>query len=97
MIIWSAGWNMPGYLPETEPCPFKSRPDAMAYMVGELHRIGDTDLAVAEDYEAQALSLEGRDADGGDWYWLSPDGYAYWVEAVDLPDDEARAFLAAGQ
>lgn len=94
MIIYSAGWNMPGYLPETEPTAHATRLDALAAMVEELRHVGDTDLDAAPEYEAQADALEGRDAEGGDWYWLSPDGYGYWIEAVDLPDDEARELLA---
>ena len=106
MIVWSAGHNMPGYLPEGDPVAFETRPEAMAYTVGELRRVAEDfypsedmqALAFAAEYEAAADSLEGRDAEGGDWYETFEDGrIAYWFESVDLPEDEAREALEGAQ
>lgn len=38
MPKWLAGWNMPGYLPETEPVEFDSREDALNYLFAEAER-----------------------------------------------------------
>ena len=106
MLVWSAGHNMPGYLPEGDPVAFETRPEAMAYTVEELRRAAGSLMEVQPDgpdekfdrfvseYEEAADSLEGRDAEGGDWYDTFEDGrIAYWFEAVDLPEDEAREAL----
>lgn len=97
MIIWTAGHNMPGYLPEGDVVGFSTRLEALAYTVEELRRVAD--MAELEDevadYEEAADALEGRDADtDGDWYETFEDGrIAYWFQAVDLPDNEAREAL----
>lgn len=98
--LWTAGVNMPGYLPMADDVPaFTNRLDAMHYMVDELRRnadMMDTDADEAAALEEAADGLEGRDAEGGDWYWLTPDGrLAYWFQAVDVDDDEAREMLRA--
>lgn len=38
---WVAGWNMPGYLPENEPCWFASQADAREYLMDEIERYGE--------------------------------------------------------
>lgn len=96
MIIWTAGHNMPGYLPEGDVVAFETRTEALAYTVEELRRVADDieDEAEAAEYEQAADSLEGRDAEGGDSYITFESGrIAYWFQAVDLPDDEAREAL----
>jgi hypothetical protein len=35
---WLAGWNMPGYLPETEPVAFNTRDEALGYLADETER-----------------------------------------------------------
>lgn len=105
MIIWTAGHNIPGYLPEADPAAFETRAEALAYTAEELRRAAESlyDLVpghpaaddFAEDYQRAAMSLEGRDADvDGDWYELFEDGrIAYWFASEDMPDDEARELL----
>jgi hypothetical protein len=105
-IVWSAGHNMPGYLPESDPAAFRTRKEALGYTVEELRRAADSfwdtlpregseQEDYAEDYERAADGLAGRDADvDGDWYETFEDGrIAYWFESVDLPADEAREAL----
>lgn len=97
MYVWTAGHNMPGYLPETEPAAFRTRLDALEYMVSELRRVADMgdDDADGAALEEAADALAGRDADvDGEWWWMQPDGrIAYWITCVDMPDDEAAAAL----
>jgi len=102
--IWTAGHNMPGYLPEGDIALFETRLEALQYTVEELRRAADqlSDLNLvpegwAADYEQAADSLEGRDADtDGDWYETFEDGrIAYWFASVDMTDEQAREALEA--
>lgn len=105
MIVWSAGHNMPGYLPESDPVAFETRKEALDHTVAELRRAAESYWEISEpgnaaddfgtEYTQAADSLAGKDADAdGDWYDTFEDGrIAYWFESVDLPEDEARAAL----
>ena len=74
-----AGWNQPGYLPETEPEEFDSFADAREYIAGEI----DDQVEVVDDIgeEMDDFAQEVRDIPGDQdsFSLLGPDGYAYWV------------------
>lgn len=80
MASFTAGWNQPGYLPETEPEAFDDLQDALAYIDGELERIENfeqddlhaIDAGAARNYFASTL-----DASGGLSYVVG--GVAYWI------------------
>ena len=107
--IWTAGHNMPGYLPEADVAAFETRLEALAFTAEELRRVADATYEASGDtietaqrfvaeYEEAADSLEGRDAEGGDWYETFEDGrIAYWFQAVDMTEDEAREALEGDQ
>jgi hypothetical protein len=38
---WAAGWNMPGYMPDSEPVAFPDWSSAQAYILDELRRAAD--------------------------------------------------------
>lgn len=40
-VYFTAGWNMPGYLPESDPTIFTNLDDARAYLADELDRAAD--------------------------------------------------------
>jgi len=42
-IRYVAGWNMPGYLPESEPFTFDDPAEAIAYLVDTVERFWDQD------------------------------------------------------
>lgn len=79
MTQYVAGWNLAGYLPETEPETFDTLEDARAYLVDEVERWLDQDYAwdgrpYAHDPEASGESI--IDATGDGWYgdvhlWVS--------------------------
>lgn len=46
--VWIAGFNMPGYLPESEPAGFATFEEAKAYIIGELDRHGDNAFDVGD-------------------------------------------------
>ncbi len=61
--IWSAGWNMPGYMPDSEPCRFTDNKAAREYIADQLDTLADEtdapDLSKAED----DLEAAGNDFD----------------------------------
>jgi len=110
--VWTAGHNMPGYLPEGDVVAFETRLEALKYTVEELrnaaHRLyeiappgdGVTEtIPHADEYFEAAHALDGRDADtDGDWYDTFEDGrIAYWFMSIDMTDEEAREALEGEQ
>jgi hypothetical protein len=60
-LRWTAGWNMPGYLPETDPETFTEWKDARAYLIETIDRFWD------EDYDG---GNHGRTASDEKWLHL---------------------------
>jgi pyruvate/2-oxoglutarate dehydrogenase complex dihydrolipoamide acyltransferase (E2) component len=59
---WAAGWNMPGYMPDSEPCAFASWEEARDYLVAELERAADEaeeETEEATDYAETAARFAG--------------------------------------
>ncbi len=76
---WVAGFNQPGYLPESDPEVFDNYLDAVEYLRDELAT--STEDYNEDEYEEaqndfQAMLPAEHDKE---WSWLAPDGYAYWV------------------
>lgn len=67
-----AGWNRPGYLPESEPQAFDTFDDAVRYIAASLH---EEWLEFGEPTAPYALHV---DADKSEAYALYL-GFAYWV------------------
>jgi hypothetical protein len=57
MTHWTAGWNMPGYLPETEPAPFLRWHDAHRYIVETVERFWHEDAVVPGHEDDQWLDV----------------------------------------
>ena len=77
---WTAGWNMPGYLPEADPATFDTWHEAHAYIVGEVDRAWDE----AEDegtFLDAHTSLHVVTTDQP--YTVIAGDYAYWVVAAE--------------
>ena len=51
-VLYIAGWNMPGYLPETDPVIFDNETDAIRYLSDAVDRFWDDDYA-ATDYASE--------------------------------------------
>lgn len=60
-VRYVAGWNMVGYLPETEPVEFDSPQDARAYLTEELGRWVDQAYDNDEDEVAAHLNRKARE------------------------------------
>lgn len=72
-----AGWNMPGYMPDSEPASFDRRDDAKRYIIDELKFMedcaDDEDIATELCHAAEAANLESSD------FGITVAGYHYWV------------------
>lgn len=77
--MYIAGFNQPGYLPESDPEEFDSFKDARDYLVQEMRLAleaddeNEIDDGNVEDFAAELY------AETGPFSALGPDGYAYWV------------------
>lgn len=88
------GFNMPGYMPDSEPSIFDDADEARASLADEMRRSAETEEESAEELEeaADALELLSSDEAGAEWgrtigqfhYWLSYEG------RVGLDDDETE-------
>ena len=70
-----AGWNMPGYLPETDPETFDTLEDAAEYLRETLARWLDEDEA-PEDMSAADILLVDSVAGYADGWYTPPQGGA---------------------
>ena len=51
-VLYIAGWNMPGYLPETDPAVFETEGEAIGYLTYEIDRIWDQEYLGEESHDA---------------------------------------------
>jgi hypothetical protein len=58
-VRYVSGWNMPGYLPESEPATFCDPAEAVAYLVNTVERFWDQDYESAETSE-ERLGLDDK-------------------------------------
>ena len=49
--LYVAGWNMPGYFPETDPIVFETESEATRYLIDEIDRMWDEDYTGDESRE----------------------------------------------
>lgn len=61
---FTAGWNMPGYSPESEPSEFDTFAEARTYLVDEVTRFWDQDYdsATGRDKHEEMAAREDADA-----------------------------------
>ena len=87
---WTAGWNMPGYMPDSEPATFEDFEDAKNYTVGAIQHAADMeeDAEQAEAMEQCAEYLSKRE----DGEFSSTVGeYCYWItKGGELDEDDAE-------
>ena len=83
-VRYCAGWNMPGYLPDTcDPLPrFASDEDARQYLIDAIERAADE---AETDDEANALALFAEDINltRGEVGAYGPDGLFYFITDED--------------
>ena len=72
MLKYSAGWNLPGCIPEMTPALFDTEEEARAFVE-------------EEQREAAAIYAEDEMADP----------YEYWVEPIEMTDEEVADYEAS--
>jgi hypothetical protein len=87
-----AGWNMPGYMPDSDPAQFESAEDARAYIIETIKRAEDE-----ADTETLAEELcafaEDINLESDEFSATGPDGLVYWVTedgVMGLDDEESE-------
>lgn len=68
MTTYTAGWNMTGYLPETDPETFESLEDAAAYLRETLTRWLDEDEAPEDMTAENILTIDPIAGYADGWY-----------------------------
>lgn len=83
MANFTAGWNQPGELPESDPAEFDTFDEAKRYIIDQMLQLaddvaegGDEDLAEEITNDAEDVNLESREFVTGPY-----DGDVYWVAA----------------
>jgi hypothetical protein len=74
--LYSAGWNMPGYMPDNDPALFTDEDAALEYIKGQVRELDPEIYPFAEDW---AESLQ-SDAKGECSQKIA--NYVYWVSKV---------------
>ena len=89
---WVAGWNMPGYLPDSEPAEFDNAEDAKQYIIDAVKRAEDE---TEDETEAETLCAFAEDVnlETADEFSAQCLQYVYWVREdgfMGLDDDETE-------
>jgi hypothetical protein len=86
--LWSAGWNMPGYMPDSDPALFMDWSDARDYIAGEIRTTAEQDEEDPEatqrvdDLREYADSLDNLKPDYDAEIGNTVGQYHYWVAKV---------------
>jgi hypothetical protein len=87
---WTAGWNMPGYLPESEPVTFDTWREAHRYVVETVERFWDEDQDSANGVDADRewlpvhTTLHHVSEENG--YSVVGERLTFWIEPTQDPD-----------
>ena len=85
-----AGWNMPGYMPDSEPVSFDDADDAREYIAQSMRDFADQ---TENDADAKELESAAEDCENGSGeYGQTVAGYQYWVtqDGNMLEPDDAK-------
>lgn len=98
---YAAGWNMPGYMPDSDPAEFDDADDARAYIIEEMRNhveeiegVDDEEREKIETLNEAADALENLTAEeAGAEYGNTVAGLHYWISYEGfggLDDDESE-------
>lgn len=90
---WTAGFNMPGYMPDSEPVGFETWAEARDYLASELERACDEtgDVHEGEEYFSASKSMAAFPDDKDEDFGRTIEKYHWWIvkdECDNLDDDE---------
>lgn len=76
--VYCAGWNMPGYMPESDPAMFIDFDDAVSYVKEVIENHLEDDETVTEEQAQEILDgIDGWKESGKDWGFTF--GQYYWI------------------
>lgn len=81
-LVYYAGWNLPGCLPEMEPFAFSTFETARDWLTEELT---NAPCLKGDGAAFDALAEKARTATEPFALAPAPDGYVYWVDAYEAP------------
>lgn len=90
---YTAGWNMPGYMPDSEPAQFDEADDAREYIANNIVDYADS-LADSTDDSAESVAAllaaaeQVRDSDGE--LGITVAGWHYWITAETVDNEDAE-------
>lgn len=84
-LVFAAGWNTPGYLPDAEPEVFATYVEAIRYLANTVERFWDEDATSFSGAEADRRWLDVHAAlhnvrAGGQTFAALGGGYVFWVQ-----------------
>jgi hypothetical protein len=103
-LKWSAGWNMPGYMPDSDPATFTDWESARDYIANEMAEAAsniedDSDESKLEERaELEAASAKLEESDDESEYGETIGEYHYWITEAEPgqfeDEDDAKEFKA---
>lgn len=92
---WAVGWNMPGYMPDTEPYIHESWEAAKTDLIEELYRAADDFDDDLDDVRYAEAIAEVEKAEPEKGFCTHVGAYAWWIEPCDQPTIEQEAAASA--
>jgi len=81
--LWSAGWNLPGCLPDSDPAVFTDAASALAYIVeSAVESLDPSDEGEGAGRDKLADDIEAWKADSKGEFGQTVGAYHYWVAAL---------------
>jgi hypothetical protein len=84
-VVYHAGWNMPGYMSDSEPMQFDDADDAREYIADTMEIYADS---VADAAELRTLAEQVRDGEGE--LGVTVAGGHYWITAETVANEDAE-------
>lgn len=96
VMHYAAGWNMPGYMPDTEPVEFDDSDDALEYIKEEAKNAIEAEEGTYE-FDSQELAIDAATLDKNGLFGQYFGKYFYFVTSIGekSDDDEELAELEA--
>jgi hypothetical protein len=91
--VYNAGWNMPGYLPDSEPAQFDDADEAREYIAENMVDYADSLVESTDDNAESVAALlavaeQVRDGDGE--LGVTVAGWHYWITADTVDNEDAE-------
>lgn len=80
-MTYVAGWNMPGYLPTSEPAEFDTLQDAREYIASEIAM--DRDASADDDDEVEYADAITTAETASGPFEVYCDRFVYWVAVAE--------------